>query len=152
MTDFSKKTLKTGWLIAVAYLLLAPIIYPSYSGSFTSPIRTSMLWMFLLSFPSSLIAMPIAFLSSLGLGFEPGSIVTNYLTLLLLALSGFLQWFWIMPMLFHGGSELQRLDLRDAVGNRRLFQPKPETYSDWFDTAGASPLEHAMREDDRHQP
>lgn len=152
MTDRVTSTLKIGWLFAATSFLVLPVVVPSYSGGHgaVDAISTSTLGMFLLSFPSSLVAMPMFYISTIALGFHNGSLMGQYLVTVLLGAAGYFQWFWIVPKLFVDGTDLQRLDLRGCVGNKRLFEPTPETYADWLDVAGTSPLEHVIREERTH--
>jgi hypothetical protein len=143
--------LKSVWLFLAVALLIMPIFIPSFGNTYNSSnnaISIATLGMFFLTFPSSVIAMPVIFLNLAALDIHPHSIGGGYMALVLLSIVGFLQWFWLMPKLFSGDEpELQRLDLRESIGNPRLFQQRPEHYSDWFDTKGPTPLESVMKDD-----
>jgi hypothetical protein len=145
MRDSLKSTFKIGWVFTATAFLILPMIVPShpYNRDIAIAIEGSTFAMFLLSFPSSVIAVPILFLNTIALGLE-GSLAGNYMMTVLLAITGYLQWFWIVPKLFFEGACLQRLNLRESVGNRRLFERAPETYADWCGVAGTTPLEHVI--------
>jgi hypothetical protein len=146
MTDYLRSTLKTAWIFGAIALLAMPVFIPSFATA-SSAIEGATLGMFLLSFPSSVIAMPLIFMSNAMLGFHGGSIVGSYMVLVMLSIAGFVQWFWIVPTLLGQGKELQPLDLGGASQNPRLFRQTPEYYSDWFDVGGETPLEQVIHED-----
>ena len=102
--------------------------------------------MFLLAFPSGLMASSgIVFLEA-ATRFTVSTGEIAVLNLLLLFIAGFVQWFWAVPRLFGRTLSIQRLDLSGSIKNPRLFVANPETYVGWMDEQGTTPLERVMRE------
>jgi hypothetical protein len=113
------------WVITAISSLILPVILPS-SAAPGDPIHnvigTATAAMFVLSFPGSIVGIPIVFLAEMVFAYDPNSISGMYINLLLLFGMGVLQWFWIMPKVI-GQEEQHRpvhvtsaLALTDACG------------------------------------
>ncbi len=102
-----KISFKQAWLAISVLMLELPVFFPSYSNPetiFQSAIGIASVSMFFLSFPMSLIGVPLGFFISKLLGIDPASIGGMYLSLLVLFVMGFVQWFLIAPWLLKGKS------------------------------------------------
>ena len=149
MVDRLKLSLGGVWMIAGLSALILPIFLPSFAGApgFTeNAISLSAFTMFLLSFPSSLVAIPMMSLINPVFSATTPSISVAYIDLLLLFGIGYAQWFWIIPRLFGQDSLVQRLDLRFSGRNPRLFTPNTSMSSAWVDADGTTPLERVLED------
>ena len=145
------------WLISALSAVILPIFLPSSIGTGVvgNAIAVSAVVMFILSFPSSVIAVPLIFLIDALLGLTTSSIAVAYMNLIMLFAVGLFQWFWMVPRLVERqtfsevGSEafLQELRLGELSGNPRLFSREPETYGAWVNEEGATPVERVLKED-----
>jgi len=140
--------LKLMWLMVSSLCLVLPVFLPSnpYPQSFSeNPLGTATITMFVLSFPSSLFALPAMLFVNISFGFGPDSVAGMYLNILVLFALGYVQWFWIVPRFFRKGSkDLQILELnpgRSALGEARL-----EVDFRFFDSNSRSPLERVIDE------
>jgi hypothetical protein len=132
------------WLIASISTLLYPVFFPTYShasGFSGNAIAASSLTMFVLAFPSSVIATPLIFMVYVLLGVTRYSIDNAYMTVVLLFFVGLVQWFWIVPRILWRPAFMQKLELGDAAGNRRLFA---RDLNIWVDAQGSTPLERVL--------
>jgi hypothetical protein len=144
MFDRLKLTLGGVWMIASVSALLIPVFVPSYphpSGS--SPIATATITMFLLSFPTSVIATPVLLMINSMLNMTTSSIGVAYMNLVVLFAVGLVQWFWVVPRLLWRKAFMQELDLGKAVGNTRLFA---RDLTVWLDARGSTPVERVIEE------
>lgn len=135
------------WLIASLSALIIPIFVPSYTnpaGFERNSLALSTVTLFLLSFPSSIVALPLLFMLYELLGVTTASITVEYFNVIFLFVLGLLQWFWMIPRLLSRPTFVQELDLNEAVGNTRLFT---RDLTVWLDAEGATPLERVLVED-----
>lgn len=146
MPDRLKLGLGGVWLIAGLSTLILPIFLPSYSGSpgfRGNALAVSTITMFILSFPSSVVAVPLLFMLYVLLGVTT-SIGAGYVNVVVLFVVGLIQWFWMLPRFMERQAYFQRLELGDAAGNSRLFA---RDISSWVDAGGSTPLERVLVED-----
>jgi hypothetical protein len=149
MIDRLKLTLGGVWLIAGLSALIFPIFLPSIAGApgmTSNVLGVSTVAMFLLSFPSSLAAIPLIEIINPVFGVT-NSVPVAYINLLLLFGVGYAQWFWLYPRLFGSDSFLQKLDLRGARKNPRLFVKTPDLSGAWIDADGGTPLERVLSDE-----
>lgn len=142
-----KLTVGGVWLIVSLSALIIPIFVPSYTnpaGVHKNSLAVSTITMFILSFPSSVIALPLVFMLYEMLEVTTASISAKYLNVIFLFATGLFQWFWMIPRLVSRSTFVQELDLNDAVGNTRLFT---RDLAVWLDAKGATPLERVIIED-----
>ena len=147
MSEQFKRSLTGMWLLVGMLSLMFPILLPSITGGglATNPIGTATVTMFILSFPSSLIGMPLLLIADYGLGVEPWSIEGRFLNLFLLFILGLVQWFWIAPRVGRNQPAMQVLDLKATPGRPILAGGRAW---DLFDTSKATPLERALHDDE----
>jgi hypothetical protein len=146
MFDRLKLTLGGIWMIAGVSALLIPIFVPSYPySSSSSPIETAVITMFLLSFPSSIVATPLILMVGALLQVNDASIGVAYMNLVALFMVGAVQWFWIVPRVLWRKALVQELDLGQAAGNTRLFA---RDLTAWLDDQGTTPVERVIEETD----
>ena len=145
MTERLKLHLGGMWMVARISSLILPIFMPSYSDSAVigNPIVLASVSMFILSFPCSLAAIPLAYFvtSAFGLGTTP--LAGMYINVWLLVVLGAVQWFWIVPRVFRGTPMIQPLDLSDPMIDVSL----PEADLAEFDLDGATRLERVLIQD-----
>lgn len=151
MTERSKISLSGIWLLVSFTSIILPIFLPSYSGS-TDPssnvIGTATVTMFILSFPSSLFALPfMVFLNAL-LGLYPYSIGTMYMNLLVFFVLGLVQWFWIVPRFWLNKPTLQTLDLPLPSNTTALPNIGVRYEFDFQRPGEETPLERVIHEED----
>lgn len=147
MPDRLKLGLVGVWLIASVSALVLPIFLPSYVGSSGfrgNALAVSTLTMFILSFPSSVVAVPLLVMLYALLGVATSSLGAAYLNVIVLFFVGLIQWFWMLPRFLERQAVFQRLELGDAVGNSRLFA---RDVNSWLDAGGSTPLERVLVED-----
>ncbi len=140
------------WLIASVSALILPIFLPSYAttpGFRENPMAVSTLTMFILSFPSSVVAIPLIFMLYFLLGITTSTISGAYLTVVLLFCVGLFQWFWIVPRILWRPGFVQELELGEAAGNPRLFA---RDLNVWVDAQGSTPLERVLEEVEGSKP
>lgn len=140
------------WLIAGISTLLFPVFFPTYShasGLNGNAMAAAIFSMFVLSFPSSVIATPLIIMVYALLGITRYSIDERYLTVVIFFFVGLVQWFWIIPRILWRPVSFQDLDLAEAAGNTRLFA---RDLTVWLDHEGATPLERVMDEDSCSNP
>lgn len=148
MVDRLKLSLGGVWLIAALSSLLMPFLLLFYAPSLArSAMDVSTTTMFILAFPSGLIANIGVSLLEFVSGYYGSTGEIACLNLFLLFLAGFVQWFWAVPRFFGKNLSIQRLDLGGgSMKNPRLFIANPDTYNGWMDAQGTTPLERVMRE------
>ena len=147
MNERLKLSLRGLWLIVSFSAIIIPVFLPSGRSSdlIGNPIELALASMFVLSLPSSLVALPVAaFIDALiGLGSTP--IGSQYLFILLLFVVGAVQWFWLVPRVFRRESMIQPIELTDRTLNVGL----PEVRVSEFDLDGATRLERVLVQSDR---
>ena len=151
MNERFKISLSGMWLFVCVFTLLIPVFLPSFAGSANpaaNVVGTATASMFILTFPSSLLGLPLLVFVGAMLGVEPNSIEGMYLNLFVMFVLGLLQWFWIVPRVWGNSSKVQVLELpnlRDIVPFRLT---NPAGAADTFDEQGCSPVERVIREDE----
>ncbi|HKX84226.1 MAG TPA: hypothetical protein VJL58_08405, partial [Pyrinomonadaceae bacterium] len=135
------------WLIASSFALIIPIFVPSFPGTALNPISTSLTTMFILSFPSSLVGLPLLYLVNYMVGVDPGAIQGMYENVIVLYVLGLVQWFWLVPRLWSRKPPIQMLDLVQATENAALSEGVVIP-AEFFNTKETSPLERVMRDSD----
>ena len=152
MTERYKISLSGIWLLVSFTSIVLPVFLPTYSGSTdqsSNVIGTATFAMFILSFPSSLFALPfMVFLNAL-LGIYPFSIGTMYLNLLLFFVLGLVQWFWIVPRLWFNKPTLQTLDLPLPSNAPALSNIGSRYEFDFQHPGDETPLERVIQQEDR---
>jgi hypothetical protein len=91
------------WMATAVVSLILPIFLPSFPNSHyfgTNVIEAAMVTTFLLSFPSSLLGLPLILFSQLSLGIDPDAISGKYFMVVAFFLLGLVQWFQIVPWIF----------------------------------------------------
>jgi hypothetical protein len=136
------------WLAIGLLSVTVPVFVPSYPGQIVNPIEAATTTMFVLSFPSSLFAVPAGYLASLALGIDPGTIGGRYVNILAFFAFGLLQWFWIVPWLRDRKFQMRVAEL-PADGPLSLNDPVPADPSDFVDADSKTPLERVIDEDTR---
>lgn len=143
MNERLKVILKGLWLIAGVAAVTIPVFVPSVTvGHITgNPIMMALVSMFLLSLPGSLLVFPLSYVIDAGFGFTLRPIEFLYLNVWMLFLIGAVQWFWLVPRMFHRGVIVEAIDLSLTEGDVGSF-----------DVNGATPLERVLRNGDTPQP
>lgn len=140
------RTIHGIWVLMNLALVLGPTYYAVIGDTyaFRDSIGSAMAGVFLLSFPLSIAAMPLAivFLTL----FEIDRVnmpEVQYYTLLVMFALGSVQWFWIFPRFFTETKDIEVLNLPDggmAAATRELQEG-------WGNSADArSPFERVMRD------
>ncbi|HKP68949.1 MAG TPA: hypothetical protein VJV05_06675 [Pyrinomonadaceae bacterium] len=130
------------WLITSLSAIVLPVFLPSGPRNqlIGNPIDLATASMFVLSLPSSLIALPVAaFIDSVGFRFGSSPIGDQYLFILLLFVVGVVQWFWLVPKIFRNRKALQTIELSDVNLNAGLVE------ASGFDINGASPVDRILQ-------
>lgn len=144
MTERFKLSLSGVWLLASLSSIVLPVFLPSNSAS--DVIGTATLSMFVLSFPSSLFALPFLIFLQAALNLTSGSVGTMYISVLVFFVLGFVQWFWIVPRIYRNEPSVQTLNLPVTVEAIRL----PEAMRDFdlggFDEQDLTPVERVIRD------
>ena len=149
MTDRSKLSVKGVWLIVSLSSVVLPVFLPSLreGNIFGNALGVATVSMFFLSFPSSLLAVPLASFISFVFGIDSWSLAGLYMNVLTLFALGVFQWFWIVPGIFKSTPLLQRLDLGEAGSCFTLGERRGETGAAWPQADAATPLERVIRDD-----
>jgi hypothetical protein len=147
MTDRSKLALGGMWLTASSLALIIPIFVPSFPGTALNPIGMSLATMFILSFPSSLVGLPLLYLVNYMVGVDAGSIQGMYENVVVLFVLGLVQWFWLVPRLWNNKPPIQMLNLLQATDNAVLTDGAA-IRAEFFDAKETTPLERVMRDTD----
>jgi hypothetical protein len=104
--------------------------------------------MFILSFPSSLFALPVLLFAQAILGYDANTIGGMYLNLWLLFAVGLVQWFWIVPRLLRHEPRIQTIEIPRHQGELILAEVKGEHVSSFYDRRSRTPLERVINESD----
>ena len=102
MSDNMKIALTGFWLILSSACVVLPVFVPSsvYSGDpLANVVGTSAITMFILSFPASLLGLPISMLLQSAFGLGQYSLMGMYVNTLVFFALGLCQWFWAVPRL-----------------------------------------------------
>jgi len=154
MKRLFKVGFKGTWLLISLLALALPVFLPSYSNPqtiFQNIIGVASVTMFFISFPMSLLGLPVGFFTSRFLGLDPASIGGMYVSLLALFAMGFIQWFVLVPRLLKGKPLFQILDLPGTKPKALLAEAKFEDQVNFYDSQGRTPVERIIRNgsDDR---
>lgn len=154
MTRRLKLNLAGMWMVVGLASVILPVLLPSGAGRgvIGYPIVLATVSMFVLSFPSSLAAIPLTYLITVAFGIFSTPIAGIYLNIWLLFLLGLVQWFWLVPRLLGKNSSLQQLDLVEPPDAVRLPHHDDEILPDWLDIQGATPLERVLTADGQLDP
>src|SRR3954463_14695155 len=110
------------WMTTAVITLILPIFLPSYSDPHyngNNVIQAATVTMFILSFPGSLLGLPLVFFSQTSLGIDPNAISGKYLMVVSFFLMGLVQWFKIVPWIFR--KDVTCLDI--YVADPKLLEP-----------------------------
>ncbi len=102
MSGNTKVALAGLWLMAGSACIVLPVFVPSYivSGDpIANVVGTSAVTMFILSFPASLLGLPVSMLLQSALEVGPYSLMGLYVNTLVFFALGIGQWFWAMQRL-----------------------------------------------------
>lgn len=149
-----KKLFKVGfkgtWLLISLLALALPVFLPSYSNPqtiFQNIIGVASVTMFFISFPMSLLGLPVGFFTSRFLGLDPASIGGMYVSLLALFAMGFIQWFLLVPRLFWKMKTSRQLSLQEGNAMSLLSGPSADKDTRFYDSRGRSPVERVIQDD-----
>lgn len=127
-----KQAFKHFWLLVSVILLALPVFLPSYPNTtnlFDNVIGLVSIVMFIISFPCSLLGLPLfALLKNLS-GIDAHSIQGLYLQLIAFFVMGYLQWFIIVPRIFKRSSEARANRVLESyeAGAVKTLEAKPQT-------------------------
>jgi hypothetical protein len=113
--------------------LILPVFLPSYPDPHyfaKSVIGATTVTMFALSFPLSLLGLPLLMFAQIAFGFDPNSISGMYLTLFSLFVMGLTQWFLIVPWIFRAESEVNTPSLRSSEEAAACLQPASVNFAE----------------------
>lgn len=150
MTERFKISLSGMWLLVSLFALIFPIFLPSAAGSLdpaSNVIGTAAATMFILSFPSSLFALPFLVFANAAIGINTDSIQGMYVNLLVLFVLGLVQWFWIVPRIWRQDLDIQTLDLPVMAETIKLPEMKRGFEFGGFDEQERTPVERVIRDD-----
>src|SRR5215213_3861965 len=107
------------WMTTAVISLVLPVFLPSYPNSHyaSNVIEAAMVTMFAISFPSSLLGLPLLFFIQFALEIDPSSISGKYFFIIGCFVLGLGQWFRVVPWIFR---------IRQAE-SLSLFGPMPTT-------------------------
>jgi len=148
---YVKIDLRAVWLMVAGLSLTLPVFIPSASNSpnfLANVIGTATATMFILSFPSSLFALPVLLFAQAILGYDVNTIGGMYLNLWLLFAVGLAQWFWIVPRLLRHEPRIQTIEIPRHQGELILAEAKGENVSSFYDRRSRTPLERVINEND----
>ena len=151
MKEQFKLNLSRIWLLTSIVTLILPVFLPSSphpQNILQNVIGTTTVTMFILSFPSSLFGIPILLFAQIGLGVDPNTIGGMYLNLFLMFILGLVQWFWIVPRLWHGKQDLSILLPDGQKTNLLLSEIRSRDDYGFFDDKERTPLERVLSDDD----
>lgn len=114
------------WMTVAVISLILPVFLPSYPDPHqygSSVIEAATVTMFVLSFPASLLGLPLVLFSEVALGFDPATMSGRYFTLVAFFSLGLAQWFRIVPWIFR--RETVELGLV-ATDQSQLGSPKAD--------------------------
>lgn len=148
MTERLKLSLGGMWMIAGLSAVILPVFLPSFPGDGIAgnAIAIATVSMFLLSLPSSLLAIPVAYFINAAFGLASTPIASLYLYVLTLFVLGSVQWFWLVPRVFGGNSIVQPLDLSESTVGMGLPESKNDSIYR-LDVEGRTPLERVLIQD-----
>jgi len=148
MNTYLKQNLRAMWLMTAALSLVLPIFLPSSahsSGIMSNVIGSATVTMFILSFPASLLGLPVVFFGDGMFEFEQASIGGMYLNLWIFFLLGVLQWFVIVPRVWRGNRNVQELGLPKTESEILLTEASVSNMADFCRRDPRTPLERVIR-------
>jgi hypothetical protein len=150
MGAYFKLNLRAVWIMVALLSLTLPVFIPSTTNSpnfLGNVIGTATATMFILSFPSSLFALPALFFAQVVLGYDANTIGGMYVNLCLLFSVGFVQWFWIVPRLLGKRARFQTLNLPRKASEILPAGVENSGASAFHDRHNRTPLERIIIED-----
>jgi hypothetical protein len=151
MSEYLKLNLARIWMLVGGISLILPVFLPSSphpQNFLQNIIGTTTVTMFILSFPSSLLGIPLMFVVQAALGVDANTIGGMYLNLFLMFVLGLVQWFWIVPRLMQRNKAVQTLDLDQETAVPTLLSEKISIDAEFFDSKSRTPLERVISDDD----
>lgn len=149
MSEYLRLNLRAVWLTVALLSIALPVFIPSTinSPSFLgNVIGTATATMFILSFPSSLFALPVLLFAQAVLGYDPKTIGGMYVNLCILFVVGFVQWFWIVPRLFQREPKFQTLNLPRKASEILPAGTENAGVSAFYDRRDRTPLERVIED------
>jgi hypothetical protein len=149
MSEYLKLNLRAVWIVVALLSLSLPVFIPSTTNSpsfLNNIIGTATATMFILSFPSSLFALPILFFAQAVLGYDPNTIGGMYTNLFLLFVVGLVQWFWIVPQLIRKEAKIQTLNLPRQESEILPAGTETDGVSAFYDRRERTPLERVIED------
>ena len=134
------------WLAIGLLSVTVPVFVPSYPGQILNPVEAATT-MFVLSFPSSLLAVPAGYIANLLLGIDPGTIGGRYVNILAFFAFGLVQWFLVVPWLRKRNFRVQAAEL-PADGPLSLNDSIMADSREFVDSDTKTPLERVIDEDE----
>jgi hypothetical protein len=149
MTERLKLSVKGVWLIVSTSAVVLPIVLPSMrDASFAnSPIAIATLSLFILSFPSSLLALIASSFVSYLLEIDPWSMGAKYMHVVWLFALGVVQWFWIAPKIFQINRLFERLEMRESAAEPSLVEAKADINAGPLQFGETTPIERVMTDE-----
>ena len=150
MNERFKLSLGQIWVLISSFCLLLPVFMPSSADPqhfFENVMGTVTVTMFILSFPLSLVGLPLMFMTGAILQVDLRSIEGMYLNLTMMFAFGVMQWFWILPRYLAKNPKFQTLNLLGTRPEVLLAEAKIESRTDFYDTRGRTPLERVIQND-----
>lgn len=151
MNQYLKLNLRALWLMTACVSLALPVFLPSSANPhnfLANVIGTATATMFILSFPASLLGLPLLYFVQVILGFDPNTIGGMYLNLWLLFVLGLVQWFWIMPRVLGKGQKFQTLDLSQGPSEILLTEARSEAHFGFYDRESRTPVERVIKDEE----
>ena len=152
MSEYLRQNLRALWIMVALLSLVLPVFVPSFPNShsfFPSVIGMGTVSMFILSFPSSLFALPAMSFVQATFGFDPNTIGGMYLNLVLMFALGFVQWFLIFPRVWRNKPGVQSLGLPRRAEEILLTETAADRNFGFYDRRSRSPLERAIDDERR---
>lgn len=137
------------WMTTAVVSLILPVFLPSYPDPHyfaRNVIGATTVTMFALSFPLSLLGLPLLMSAQIAFGFDPNSISGMYLTLFSLFIMGLTQWFLIVPWIFRSEGEVDTPSLRSPDEAAGCLRPASIDFA-VVPTREKSPVEVLIQND-----
>lgn len=151
MSERFKPSLGGIWLLTSLSCLILPVFIPSFAGAATflqDVIGTMTAVMFALSFPGSLLAIPLTFFGQRLLGIDPNTMAGMYLNLLLLFTLGYVQWFWLVPRIW--GTTFAKLPSSLVHGADLQLSDAAHVHEvEFFEAASPSRVERMIQDEEQ---
>ncbi len=140
--EFSFKTL---WLFVSAIFLTLPVFVPSFPDSvvfFGDVMTLSSTILFVISFPLSLLGLPLSALLQMLWNADAQSIQGFYLQAVSFFLTGFVQWFVVVPRVMKKVSSRKH---EPTVNEYQTVNSDDKKLPVAFDESGFTPLENVLK-------